>query len=281
MRQRTSAARSRRLEGETRWKLRGAGLVCRKAALVVTGWLDWQVCVGRIGGGTMSGDDTEIVMRIARAGGEIWYEPALGLQHRIAAGRIGVAQLRALCRGFARGNPILMGLETSGGVLAWAGRWGRLFLRYAFALARHGLRAPFSADSRFTARLTLLAILGALEGLPAVARMTGQQRARWLNTAGAAGVTACCTCTRANSTAASSACLRAWASSGRSARHWNRPSDCVTTRGLPANCARPGVRVEILGAARTGRPWEMLRAAWRVARLLRQGRGDTAAVGHG
>lgn len=110
---------AKKLEHEDRWHLRGAGLVCRKQALIVAGWLEWQVCVGRVGGVTTSGDDLEMVMRIAREGYEIWYEPACHMKHLISASRISQHYLEKLHFGFGLAEPILRGLKKRQSFANW------------------------------------------------------------------------------------------------------------------------------------------------------------------
>ncbi len=169
-----------RLDGEERWRLRGAGLVCRRRALLETGWLEWQANVGRVGQGLLGGDDTEIVMRIARAGWELWYEPACRLRHWIGGRRLSIPYFRALHIGFARADPLLLGFRDRGSLGRWAGRFLGLLARRLFALGRHGLRGCLDADARLTARLTLDSIRGNLQGIAAVVRLGPLQRRAWL-----------------------------------------------------------------------------------------------------
>jgi len=176
---------TRRLEGEERWLLRGAGLVCRKEALERCGWLGWQACIGRAGRGTMAGDDTELIMRIARSGGELWYEAGCQLRHRIASRRLSWRYLRSIHFGFALADPILLGFRANGSITAWAGQLFLLLLRRAYWLLRHGLRGIYDLDSRATAVLTFDALHGALRGLTPVVRMSRAQRIQWLSATGA------------------------------------------------------------------------------------------------
>lgn len=276
-------SRARRLEGEERWRLRGAGLVCRKAALEQCGWLDWQACVGRAGRGTMSGDDTEIVMRIARAGYELWYEPACELRHRIARRRLTWAYLRSLHFSFALADPILLGFRTRGSLMSWAGGLLMLLLRRTYWLLRHGLRGVISADARATAVLSFDTLHGAVRGIAMVARLDQHERAAWLGT---------------KTTAGDAEKLRVLhVQNGRMYGGIQRMLVCIAAERahapemepvfalcfdeeVAADLAAVGAQVEILGPVQTSRPWQWLRAASRLNRLLARER-FAAVVCHG
>ena len=168
------------LRGDDRWRLRGAGLVCRRQALLRAGWLDWQMNVGRIERGTLAGDDTELVMRISREGYQVGYEPACRLRHWIGAERLGIGYLRALHRGFALADPLLLGLRDKGSFPRWVGRFGLLLARRVFALGRHASRGLWNADARLTTRLALDELGGILRGIRSVVRLSPVQRRAWL-----------------------------------------------------------------------------------------------------
>lgn len=276
-------AQARRLDGEERWRLRGAGLVCRKAALEQCGWLDWQACVGRAGRGTMSGDDTEIVMRIARAGYELWYEPACELRHRIARRRLTWAYLRSLHFSFALADPILLGFRTRSTLVSWAGHLLMLLLRRAYWLVRHGLRGVVNADARATTLLTFDTLHGALCGIAMVARLDPQERDAWHG---------------AKATSRDAAKLRVLhVQNGRMYGGIQRMLVCIAAERaqapemepvfalcfdekLAADLVAIGAQVEILGPVQTSHPWQWLRAAWRFRRLLAREQFD-AVVCHG
>jgi glycosyltransferase involved in cell wall biosynthesis len=163
-----------------RWNLRGAGLVCRKAPLLASGWLEWQLCVGRIGHGCMAGDDTEIVMRIARQGWEVWHVPQCTLRHAIAARRLNLKYLRALHYGFGLADPMLFGLRDSGTLLGWGIRFGRFSIHRSLLWVRLWFRGWSDSEARLDADLVLTGLRAAFHGLTAVKQLTPAQRSLWL-----------------------------------------------------------------------------------------------------
>ncbi|WP_017720018.1 glycosyltransferase [Kamptonema formosum] len=90
----------------------GAGLVLRRSALLASGWLDKIALVGRKGKQLTSGEDVEIVLRIRNAGYELWYNPAMQLQHYIPQRRMSVDYLCRLQRGIGQTRPILSALAN-------------------------------------------------------------------------------------------------------------------------------------------------------------------------
>lgn len=277
-------ATARRLDGEERWRLRGAGLVCRRAALVDAGWLDWQANVGRVGRGALAGDDTEIVMRVARGGWEVWYEPACHLRHAIAAERLTVAHLRALHRGFGAADGLLLGFRESGSLARWGGRFALLLARRTYWLARHAWRGVRDQDARLTARLSLDTLQGNLRGLAAVARLDRHTQRSWLGQK-----------RRANSTTGTLRVLHVH--SGRDYGGLERMLLCLGAERESAAGMEPifalgyrhrlarelsavGARVEVLGAFTRRQPWRGLQAVGRQWRLLGRERVD-ALVCHG
>jgi len=276
--------RARRLAGDERWRLRGAGLVCRKAALERCGWLDWQVCTGRAGRGTMSGDDTELVMRIARAGGELWYEPACQLQHRIARRRLTWNYLRSLHFSFALAVPLLLGLRSHGSLIEWAGRLVMLFIRRAYWLTRHSLRGLRDPDARATAVLSLDTLHGSFRGVAAVARMSRAERSAWLGASSA--VVAEPSALRVlhvqngrmyGGVQRMLACLAA--ERAQSPRLESVFAICFSER-LAVELGVSGAQVEVLGPAQISRPLQWLIAGWRLSQLLARER-FAAVVCHG
>ncbi|MEC4891517.1 MAG: glycosyltransferase [Oscillatoria sp. PMC 1051.18] len=85
----------------------GAGLVVRRSALLASGWLEKTALVGRNGKCLTAGDDSEIVLRIRNAGYELWYNPAMQLQHYIPQKRISPQYLQRLIRGIGQSQPFL------------------------------------------------------------------------------------------------------------------------------------------------------------------------------
>jgi hypothetical protein len=74
-----------------------------------------------------SGGDIEIVLRIRKAGYQLWYNPAMQLQHYIPQRRMSVEYLCNLHRGFGQGDHILHLLAyDEKPTLAW--RFRRIFI---------------------------------------------------------------------------------------------------------------------------------------------------------
>lgn len=88
----------------------GAGLVLRRAAVAASGWLERGNLSDRRGGALSSGGDSELVLRIRRAGHELWYNPAMTLRHLIPKKRTSVRYLCRLQRGMGRCQVFLDGL---------------------------------------------------------------------------------------------------------------------------------------------------------------------------
>jgi glycosyltransferase involved in cell wall biosynthesis len=91
----------------------GAGLVMRRQALISSGWIDRSVLRARNPRGLGAGEDTEISLRIRRAGWEVWYSPELRLRHVIPRERMTLSYLRRLHRGFGRADVFLRALAGS------------------------------------------------------------------------------------------------------------------------------------------------------------------------
>jgi GT2 family glycosyltransferase len=86
----------------------GAGLVLRRTALEESGWLEKRMLVGREGTRLGAGEDVEIVLRIRRAGYDLWYNPAMVLTHIIPERRTSASYLYRMHR--VRAQPILSAL---------------------------------------------------------------------------------------------------------------------------------------------------------------------------
>src|SRR5262249_54015520 len=85
----------------------GAGLLVRRAALAACGWLQHGHLPDRRGRALTSGGDSEMVLRIRNAGYELWYNPAMELQHWIPKRRMSVAYLCRLMRGMGQSQVFL------------------------------------------------------------------------------------------------------------------------------------------------------------------------------
>lgn len=75
-----------------------AGMVVRRQA-----WIDHVpkelVLTGRTGNSMLTGEDTESILHIQRAGWDVWYNPNMRLQHQIPSARLTRQYLQKLCRG--------------------------------------------------------------------------------------------------------------------------------------------------------------------------------------
>ncbi|MGD1856534.1 MAG: hormogonium polysaccharide biosynthesis glycosyltransferase HpsE [Leptolyngbyaceae cyanobacterium] len=75
-----------------------AGVVVRRQA-----WLDnvpeELILTGRTSTSMLTGEDTESLLHIQRAGWEVWYNPDMRLQHKIPRTRLTRQYLHGLCRG--------------------------------------------------------------------------------------------------------------------------------------------------------------------------------------
>ncbi len=96
-----------RLPSEGFTYLVGAGLIVRRSALSACGWdRDGQLS-DRRGRDLSSGGDSEMVLRVRNAGWELWYSPALELQHWIPRRRTAPAYLCRLMRGMGQSQVYL------------------------------------------------------------------------------------------------------------------------------------------------------------------------------
>jgi cellulose synthase/poly-beta-1,6-N-acetylglucosamine synthase-like glycosyltransferase len=80
----------------------GAGLVVRSAAVLEAGWLERGLLPGRHGNRAAAGEDTELALMVRAAGWEVWYAPALRLDHVIPTERTRLRHLLWLHYGFGR-----------------------------------------------------------------------------------------------------------------------------------------------------------------------------------
>jgi hypothetical protein len=145
----------------------GAGLVLRRMPLEASGWMERGRLVGRRGNRLTAGDDSEMVLRIRNAGYELWYNPAMCLQHYIPQQRMSLTYLCRLHRGFGRSSPILKTLaDNRQPTVTWRVRtlasgvkaFALILLRTAFREAR--MRRKVSPECR----IALYGSLGYLEG---------------------------------------------------------------------------------------------------------------------
>lgn len=102
------------LLGETRHRLEGAGaffggasLALRRAAYEDSHWAHDRVLDCRRGAVHESGEDAELCIRVARAGWELWYEPAADTATVIDASKQTRAHLAKLRGSIAASEPVL------------------------------------------------------------------------------------------------------------------------------------------------------------------------------
>ena len=114
----------------------GAGLVVSRAALAACGWSEEPLIADRIGRQLMSGGDVEIVLRVASAGYELWYVPAMALRHRIPARRTSLGYLTSINRGLGVSQSLADALVWDGAASSWAVASGRKLLKEFVLLAR-------------------------------------------------------------------------------------------------------------------------------------------------
>lgn len=114
---------------DTRGVLWASGLVLRRQA-----WLDAHALgvepalAGRVGASLMSGEDSEMCLRLRLAGWRLYYEPRLRLTHAIGRGRLTWHYIRRLYRGAGACTPFLDGYyvamrHTGPWTMADALRW--------------------------------------------------------------------------------------------------------------------------------------------------------------
>jgi len=97
----------------------GAGLVLRRSAMEASGWVEKGNLNGNLYGRLDAGDDSEIVLRIRKAGYELWYNPLMALQHFIPVRRMSVEHICELHAGFGRSWPILRTLAYDENPTLW------------------------------------------------------------------------------------------------------------------------------------------------------------------
>lgn len=84
----------------------GAGMALRRAPLEKA--FSWPLLlVDRQGAKLSSGGDTELCRRIELAGWELWYEPAMTLEHHLEGRRFEIEYLERLNEGFGQARPFM------------------------------------------------------------------------------------------------------------------------------------------------------------------------------
>lgn len=135
------------------WAPVGAGMAVRRAAALET-FARPMLLTDRRGKSLSSGGDTEICYRICRAGHELWYVPALALEHYMPAWRFDPAYLLKLAHGIGQSQAILelyrMPADRRSGLLAF--RRAVYFGRQGLAFKRQAARAS-DATARLGAQM--------------------------------------------------------------------------------------------------------------------------------
>jgi len=88
----------------------GAGLLLRRSSLEAAGWIERHFLVDHRGNSLSTGGDTEMVLRIRAAGYELWYNPAMQLNHCIPRGRISLAYVCKNYRGWGQASAIALAM---------------------------------------------------------------------------------------------------------------------------------------------------------------------------
>lgn len=98
----------------------GASLALRRAALADSGWLDGCYLEARTGAKLECGaEDAEVCIRIRQAGWDVWYDPAVRVNHYIPETRQTMDYLQRLREGICRGEPKLKWLAAERPGLTW------------------------------------------------------------------------------------------------------------------------------------------------------------------
>ncbi len=93
--------------------LRGAGVVLQREAVVASGWLERMIMTDRRGNVLSSHGDTEMMIRIRNAGYELWYNPAMCLEHYIPQRRMSIGYLCRLRRGVSQGEGLIAAIANN------------------------------------------------------------------------------------------------------------------------------------------------------------------------
>ncbi|MGG5811358.1 glycosyltransferase family 2 protein [Falsiroseomonas sp. CW058] len=138
-----------RLCAEGEW-LAGANIAFRRTALDAAG--GFSTALGRIGGGgtLLSNEETDLLARIAAAGGRIGYAPAASVRHHIDPGRLTPGWFRRRIAWQAVSEFLQdPGRATAAGPEAWRGLTWILSQLPADQRNLHGLAQPTEDPARF------------------------------------------------------------------------------------------------------------------------------------
>jgi hypothetical protein len=150
----------------------GAGLVMRSAAISASGWLTSARFTSRRGASLSSGEDGELVVRIRKAGYQIWYNPAMRIRHVMPAYRGQARYMARLRRSIGHVGPTLEAIRGDGKSTFDLVRDAR---SCALCVARVTLslavgRWSYSRLTRDSLLVSLAGFMGDLEGI--VLRLT-------------------------------------------------------------------------------------------------------------
>jgi glycosyltransferase involved in cell wall biosynthesis len=155
--------------------LAGAGFVFRRAALEESGWVDRRFLADRVGEKLVSGGDVEMALRVA-ARYELWYDPALGVRHRIPARRATLRYLVAVTRGLGSSKLLGDSMLWPGSYRSWLATSLAASREWGGAALRHAGRAALRRGGGKDALVQLSFLRGWLEGIWRLARMDADER---------------------------------------------------------------------------------------------------------
>jgi len=146
----------------------GAGIVLRHIALMESGWLDRMIMTDRRGKRLSAHGDTEMLLRIHHVGYELWYNPAMRLEHYIPRQRMSLDYLCRLQRGGSRGLGIVSALANNKkpSFLQRSKTLGSAifrFTRFSLSIVAHDLPRGQGIQSP-ERRMLFYNLLGQLEG---------------------------------------------------------------------------------------------------------------------
>jgi GT2 family glycosyltransferase len=100
----------RRMPGSGYTNLVGAGLLLRRSSLEASGWMQRHFLIDHRGNSLTTGGDTEMILRIRAAGYELWYNPAMKLDHCIPSRRMSLQYVCKNYRGCGQAYTIVLAM---------------------------------------------------------------------------------------------------------------------------------------------------------------------------
>lgn len=162
----------------------GAGLTINREAVLKSRWLEKQFLVGREGSRLSGGEDIELVLRIRKAGYELWYNPGCIIKHVVPLKRATEEYLYRIVRANAACSTHLSGMcPNRQPYSAWLmAKFLRILYLAGFSSTQL-LKAKLGLIPRISARVTWYDLLGRIDGLFAVMRMPPDSRREWFGCA--------------------------------------------------------------------------------------------------